>query len=179
MAWNPVTDRNDGQDFDGAAWQSAIDSIQELQQAIGPDVPAHPLDSPIRHRRRRSNVTLSTGGNPMFPNNLVGITDENVGGITFTADGTNGFFTVPASGTYGVTLWAGTLTASLTNTSRMLITLAGSSYEEPAPNGSGRASVSMIRFLTASSTVTFAIINNSGGALDTTTYACEIYRMGP
>lgn len=40
MAWQAVTDVNDGQSFGGDAWQTAIDAIEELQDAIAPNVPA-------------------------------------------------------------------------------------------------------------------------------------------
>lgn len=40
MAWNAVTDVNDGQSYGGGAWQSGIDAIEQLQDALGPDVPA-------------------------------------------------------------------------------------------------------------------------------------------
>lgn len=37
MAWNAVTDVNDGQDFGGSAWQSAIDAVTQLQGVLGTD----------------------------------------------------------------------------------------------------------------------------------------------
>lgn len=35
MAWNAVTDVNDGQAFGGSAWQSAIDAVTQLQGVLG------------------------------------------------------------------------------------------------------------------------------------------------
>ena len=121
MAWNAVTDVNDGQSFGGAAWQSAIDAIAQLQAALGPDVPTAVTFTPTW-----VNVTLGTG-----PTNLgsacrigdlaivtVGLTLGTGGALTGAPSITNLPFTALAGGPAavasvfyvdsGVRVWNGT-----------------------------------------------------------------------
>ncbi len=131
----------------------------------------------IRHRRHRNGQSLASGvTTAMFPVSSVGVTQENVGGITFTADATNGIFNVPSAGTYALTMKLDP-SAALGATSAMVITIGGTAHQGATVGGSPFTTMTIVVYLAASSAVQFSVTNNSGGALTATIWECEITRL--
>lgn len=151
-----------------ATWGNSVDTaIDEPQTAL----------LTIRHRRNRAGITVPTGIFNLFGTLATGVVDENVGGITFTTDATNGYFTVPVAASYEITLSVDPTTL-FGVTSTLNITAGGVAYQCPIAGGSVAAPATLVKYLDAAATVTFSVTNNSGGSL-TATVVVEIARVTP
>lgn len=121
-------------------------------------------------------MSIATGSVPVFGSSASGTQDESVGGITFTADATNGFFTVPTSGIYSIFIGVNPV-ASLGTTSAFFIVATDKNMEFPIQAGTGMQAASVSTYLGGSATIEFFIANNSGSSTTGTFVLIEITRL--
>lgn len=132
--------------------------------------------TPIRQRRHRNGLVLAVGTTAVLAGSVTGTIQENVGGIGYTADPANGFFTINTAGNYAIMLTIDPATA-LGATSTINMIISGTTYQLPVVGGTVGNPATFVRYLPVGATIAFSVTNNTAAAVTATILEFEITRV--